>query len=380
VPAEKTTTTATTTSTTAAPTTTTTTAPPLAPAQPATATCPAIPARAEPDPDRPSYQLDLDVQLDRNVVTGREVVLFTPDLPTDRLVFRLWPNGPRPAQAGARLDVDAVYLGSGVPMRTERPDPTTLVVPLDDPLAAGETIEATVPFTLTLPGPVADRISRRGDSVRLGTFHPMLAWEPGVGWALEPPNALFAESTTAPVADWSVSVRAPEGLTVLAAGEHRDGRWYAEAMREFALAVGRFRIVDGQAGSPHPVPVTVAVETSLGDSEHAYLDLVVRSLTDFGVRFGPYPYPRYTLVLTPDLPGGIEYPSFVHQGRAPTTARRRTRSATSGSTASSATTKAATRGSTRAWRPTPKRGSSATWRRSWRATSRRQDAATPASP
>lgn len=306
-----------TTSTTAAPstaTTTTTTTPPLAPAQPATATCPAIPARVEPAADRPSYLLDLDVQLDQNVVVGRQIVRFTPDLPTDRLVFRLWPNGPRPSAAGARLDIDAVYLGSTAPVATEQPDATTLVVPLADPLAAGETIEATVPFRLTLPGPVNDRISRRGDSVRLGTFHPLLAWEAGVGWATEPPTALFAEATTAPAADWSVSVRVPDGLTVLAAGEHRHGRWYGEAMREFALSIGRFRVVEGQAGAPHPVPVTVAVESSMADSEHAYLDAVVRALTDFGVRFGPYPYPRFTLVLTPDLGGGIEYPSFVHQG------------------------------------------------------------------
>jgi hypothetical protein len=40
----------------------------------------------------------------------------------------------------------------------------------------------------------------------------------------------------------------------------------------------------------------------------------VRTLTDFGTRFGPYPSDRYTLVLTPDLKGGIEYPTFVHQG------------------------------------------------------------------
>lgn len=304
----------TTTTTTAAPTTTTTTTtPPLAPAVPATATCPPIPQRVEPAEDRPSYELDLDVQLDQNAVVGREVVRFTPDLPTDRLVFRLWPNGPRPSAAGARLDVDVVEVG-GEPAAIERPDATTLVVPLADPLDAGETIEASVPFRLTLPGPVSDRISRRGDSVRLGTFHPLLAWEPGVGWAMEPATALFAEATTAPVADWSVSVRVPEGLTVFASGEQRDGRWYGEAMREFALSVGRFRVVEGQAGAPQPVPVTVAVESSMGDDERAYLDTVVRSLTDFGVRFGPYPYPRFTLVLTPDLGGGIEYPSFVHQG------------------------------------------------------------------
>ncbi len=273
-----------------------------------------MPPRATPDPDRPSYRLDLRVDLAANAVEGRQVVRFTPDVATDRLVFRLWPNGPRPSAAGARLDVDAVYLGSSVPVPTERPDATTLVVPLDDPLPAGATIEATVPFRLTLPGPVNDRISRRGDTVRLGTFHPLLAWEPGVGWATEPATALFAESTTSPVADWSVSVTAPDGLTVLASGELRDGRYTASALREFALSIGRFRVAEGIAGAPHQVPVTVAVESGMSDDPAAYLSTVVRSMTDFGARFGAYPFERYTLVLTPDLSGGIEYPSFVHQG------------------------------------------------------------------
>ena len=300
-------TTTTTTATTAVPTTT------IA-GQPASATCPAVPVRATPDPDRPSYRLDLEVDLAGSTVTGRQVVRFTPDVVTDRLVFRLWPNGPRPSRAGARLDVDAVYLGSSVPVRTERPDATTLVVPLEDPLGAGETIEATVPFRLTLPGPVNDRISRRGDTVRLGTFHPLLAWEPGVGWATEPPTALFAESTTSPVADWSVSVTAPDGLTVLASGTQRDGRWTASALREFALSVGRFRLAQGIANAPQPVPVTVAVEGGMGDDPAVYLRTAIRSLEDFGTRFGAYPYDGFTLALTPDLSGGIEYPTFVHQG------------------------------------------------------------------
>lgn len=302
------TTTATTTTTTSTPVVTT------VPAQAATATCRALPARRLPDANRPSYQMDLRLDLERNVVEGRQVVRFTPDLATDRLVFRLWPNGPRSSAAGARLDVGEVYLGSSAPVPVERPDPTTLVVPLPDMIDAGESIDVTVPWTLTLPGPSNDRISRRGDTVRLGTFHPLLAWEPGVGWATEPATGLFAEATTAPIADYSVGISAPDGITALANGVPDGGRWRASAMRELAVSFGRFRIVEAVADAPSPVAVTVAVEGSMVDDERAFLDRVVRSLEDFGTRFGPYPYERFTLALTPDLGGGIEYPGFVHQG------------------------------------------------------------------
>ncbi|MDK3256324.1 hypothetical protein [Blastococcus capsensis] len=48
--------------------------------------------RAEPDPDRPRIALDLRLHDDRRTVTGTEAVTFTPDRPTDELVFRLVPN------------------------------------------------------------------------------------------------------------------------------------------------------------------------------------------------------------------------------------------------------------------------------------------------
>src|SRR5436305_11824827 len=55
--------------------------------------CPTVPTRAEPRADRTIYHLSVDVDLDHNQVTGTVDATFTPDLATDRLVFRLWPNG-----------------------------------------------------------------------------------------------------------------------------------------------------------------------------------------------------------------------------------------------------------------------------------------------
>ena len=57
-----------------------------------------------------------------------------------------------------------------------------------------------MPFRLRLPGDALDRLSRSGDSVRLGSFFPVLAWEPGVGWDTDPPTALLAEASSTPTA------------------------------------------------------------------------------------------------------------------------------------------------------------------------------------
>jgi hypothetical protein len=300
---------------TTAPTTTTTTSGfTTAGPQPAAPPCPAIPAARQPDPDRPRYTMDLDVRPDEGVVEGRLTVRFTPDLPTDRLVFRLWPNGPRGAADGSALEVGPVFLGATVPVPTERPNPTTLVVPLGTELPAGASVEATVPWTLTLPGPANDRIAHEGGAVRLGSFFPILAWEPGVGWAEEPPTGAFAEASTAPVADFSYAVQVPDGYQVLASGTLDRGRWVATAHRDVAVSVGRFRIVEGEAAAPQPVKVVVGVHEGLDEDPARYLDRVVRSLNDFGTRFGPYPYDSFSLAITPGLSGGIEYPGHVLQG------------------------------------------------------------------
>lgn len=306
----------TTTSTSTSPTSTTTAAPVVTTTPPVAAspTCPAIPARVAPRGDRARYVLDVDVRLAENAVVGRSEIRFTPDIPTDRLVLRLWANSPRTARLGAKLEVSGVAFGHG-PATIQQPDATTVVVPLGRELGAGQTIQFSVDWRLTLPGAVEDRISRSGDTVRLGSFHPILAWEPGVGWATAPPTALFAESSVSAPADFTLSVKVPDGLQVLASGV-ADGpsRFTSSAVPDVALSVGRFRLATGTARSGNGVAVTVGVAEGINESPETYLNKVIRSIEQFSQRFGAYPWPTYSLAITPVLRGGIEYPMHVLQG------------------------------------------------------------------
>src|ERR1051325_6127285 len=123
-------------------------------------TCPQPPALAVPRPDRPRYAVDVRVAPPFTTVSGRLSVTFTPSRPVRRVVFRLWP--------GTRLQVSGVH--------ATRPDPTTLVVPKR--LAPGSHVTIAMNWRLTLPRGHLDRIARFGDGVRLGTFFPLLAWDP----------------------------------------------------------------------------------------------------------------------------------------------------------------------------------------------------------
>ena len=299
-----------TTSTTAAIPTTTTTTLPVA----TRPSCPATPPRAAPAQDRPRYTLRVDLRPAESAASGDVSVRFVPDLPTDRLVFRLWPNGPRITAGGGRLDAGPVTVDGGQ-ARSEFPNPTTLVVPLGRMVPAGTAIQASMPWQLRIPGPIDDRVAKSGSGVRLGSFFPILPWEPGVGWALDPPSTAYAEAFTAPAADFTMSVTAPPGYTVLASGASDDrGTWTGIGMREVALSAGRFRVVEATANAPGPIPVTVGVDEDLGSSGQAFADKVVRSIEQFSRRYGPYPWPEYTLAITGALRGGVEFPGHVMQG------------------------------------------------------------------
>jgi hypothetical protein len=268
-----------------------------------------------PDPDRPRYRLRIVLRPEHGLVQGRLRVAFTPDLATDELVFRLWPNGPRQSRAGTRLEVGRVE-SDGRPLDTRLSGPTTLEVDPGPRLQPGDTIEVTLPWRLELPGPSFDRISADGTSLRLGSFFPLLAWQPGAGWLRDPPSMSLAETSTSPVADFDVALRLPPGIEALASGrEVSPGRWRAQAVRDFALATGRFDTATATARAPQPVRVTVGVDGAVGESPEPYRNAVVRALEALAKRYGPYPWPSFNLAITPWLAhAGIEYPGLVMQG------------------------------------------------------------------
>jgi hypothetical protein len=248
-------------------------------------------------------------------VDGNISVRFTPNRATQRLVFRLWPNGPRQLAEGARLTTGAPTNGAGGRLPTSRPDPTTLVV--HQPLRAGQSITVRLPWRLRVPRTGTDRIARFRNGVRLGSFFPILAWDPRRGWVTDPPTRILAEASTSPVADFDVRITAPAGARVLASGSPiRPGRWRATAVRDFALAAGRFKVVTGTAHAPNPVTVRVAVAGG-AQVPRDVLALTIRTLHELARRYGPYPWPSYTVVATPDLGAeGIEYPTLVYIGAA----------------------------------------------------------------
>jgi hypothetical protein len=293
-----------------------------APATPWTGSCPA--GRAAPDADRPVVDLAFSLDDDGRTVTGAERIVFTPDLPTAELVFQLVPNSPVPAAAGNRLTVDRVR-GADVTGGHYEPaaaaDPGgRYVLPLNRRLAAGESTEVRLDFTLELGQGAFDRVGTTDGVSWWASGAPLLAWEPGVGWARDPVVRLQGETATSPAADTHVSVEAPAAMTVLMTGAQAEptaaqaGRrtWTSTepAARDVSVAVGDFTTAQTTVEG---VRITSGVlGAGDGDARAAALaGATADAIAALSARFGPFPYRTLTVPQLPVPGGGIEYPSSI---------------------------------------------------------------------
>jgi hypothetical protein len=148
---------------------------------------------------------------------------------------------------------------------------------------------------------------------------PLLAWEPGVGWARDPFVDVSGETASSPVADVRLRVSAPERLTVLMTGDQDPpsepvaGRrtWTSEepVARDVSVAAGSFTTTERE--TPGGVRVTVGVLPDPELPADRLAEWTVQAITDLEQRLGPFPYRTLTVPLLPDYGGGIEYPSSI---------------------------------------------------------------------
>jgi hypothetical protein len=250
-------------------------------------------------------------------VTGTERVTFTPDLPTDRVVFRLWANAPNPRRYGGSSRVTRLAVDGKAVTFTASRDGTGVQAPLGRTAGPGTPLTVDLAFELTLPSGANERLGHRGGLAWFGSGFPLLAWERGRGWATEPATAAFAEAATSEtfrLADLAVDT-AP-GDVVLATGSagrtagrvrHRS----AEAVRDVVVAVGPFRTATADVGG---VPVTVGVAPGLPDDPGRLVGLHRAAIGGVSRRFGPFPYASLDVAVVPDLDGGVEFPAAILLG------------------------------------------------------------------
>jgi hypothetical protein len=274
--------------------------------------CPAVPAYPIL-PYLPHYRLNATITT-RGTVTGDEYVQFRAPRRTDRIVFRLWANAPVTRAGGARLAVRVTTMPTGARV-VRSSDLTTLTIRLARPLARNQVAVVEFDFTLNLPRPLGlYRLAHGPGFARLGSWFPLLALDAGGRWATDRPSVLAAETWVSPTAEFDVDLRTPPEWTVVATGTPSgNGRWHADAVRDFAVAAGRLQRVSTVALARKPVLVT-AVATDVTTAA-SFAHRAAAALEALAALYGPYPWPRYNVAVFEDLGrSGIEYPNIVFEG------------------------------------------------------------------
>ncbi|HEX2171020.1 MAG TPA: M1 family metallopeptidase [Dehalococcoidia bacterium] len=300
--------------------------------------------------DVASYQLQ--VRLDPEVKQVRGSGVITYQNPSDDTLsavwLRLYLNAFRSPETLWLREVDGTYrgvaydpqfpgwtrierlalAGTRTPLAVEPgdADETIVRVPLPEPLPPGGRLDLDVEWTAQLPRVFA-RTGFAGDFFLAGQWYPKLAVYDRGRWDTEPWHAnaeFFAD-----FGSYNLALTVPErfvtGSSGVPLGETANGdgtktvRYWADRRTDIVwTAWPHFRLVDRTvAAAGAPVQIELLLPAEELETAERHLTVAQAALDAFGTWYGPYPWPKLTLVVPPagaEGAGGMEYPGLVTTG------------------------------------------------------------------
>lgn len=334
------------------------------PAKPAPDAGPRPQAETPParSPRNASYAITARLDPASRTLTGDELLTWrnTSRRPADRLQFHLYYNAwrntrstwmrermrrepaivSRPAGDWGWLDltglrviprggtpVDALARARFIAPDDGNPDDRTVVeVPLDRPVAPGETINVQIGWASRVPR-TFDRTGAIGDFYFLGQWFPKMGVLEDAGW-----NTHQFHASTEFFADfgsYDVRLTVPRRWVVGATGVERerrddaDGttthRYTEDDVHDFAWTASPAFLertaTFEHAGLP-PVALRLLLQPEHAGQEERHFAAARAALASYGEWFGAYPYGHLTIVdpAWQSGAGGMEYPTLVTAG------------------------------------------------------------------
>ena len=282
--------------------------------------------------ERTAYKISAVLDTENMTVTAEMDVRYVngSEAELNELYFHLYPNayreGARFAPVSASDMTEAyphgkTYGGITVSEVTVAGEPCSWEIGGEDEnilmisgieLMPGGALDVGVNFTLALPE-TRNRFGHYDGKINLGNWYPIAAVYEDGKWRADPYYS-YGDPFYSEIADYSVTVTAPSGWEVAGTGSvtaamNGDSMTYsfnAEGVRDFALcASDKYTCTEGSAGD-----VTVRFYGTAPQAESG-LKTVCDAVETFSELFGEYPYDTLSVVVTPFLEGGMEYPSLV---------------------------------------------------------------------
>lgn len=268
-------------------------------------------------PARPLYVLNVTLDYKSGDVHAQQRIEFVN--PTGKSITEVKFNVPPARREGAVEFRDARIFGQGEALPFTLND-AVLTVQLPAPLAPDKAIALTFDFTFKVPlqevitGIGGDDTSRGPLSLTCGHWYVMLAPYRNDAWDT-PAYVPIGDPYTSELADYEVSILAPEGVVIAGAGdETRAGRLWRYSLnkaRVFAFAASDKFTVDQL--DQNGVSFIHYGYPEHGKYSEAVLNTAARAVDVFTRLYGPYPYKTLRIVST-GRQQGQEYSAMVGIG------------------------------------------------------------------
>jgi hypothetical protein len=223
------------------------------------------------------------------------------------------------------IEVDAARLEGVDLLRTAafNDDRTVMTLTLPSPLAPGATARVELGFHAQLPQVFARTGFWEGDFIMVGQWFPKISRYDDQGWHSWPfhANAEFYADFGA----YDVDITVPKSFVVGATGvlvrlqdqgDTKTEAYHADDVIDFAwTASPHYKTATRRAAQG--VEITLLYQPENQKYVGRYLTATEQSLKVYGEWYGPYPYPRVTVVDPPSKAtgaGGMEYPMLITAG------------------------------------------------------------------
>lgn len=243
----------------------------------------------------------------------------------------------RPEEDWGWIDVTQIRLGGSGPDLTSSiryiapddgntDDRTVMEIPLERPVAPGETIEVFIDWVSRVPRTFA-RTGTIGDFYFIAQWFPKIGVLEDTGWnthQFHSPTEFFADFGV-----YDVSLNVPDGWVVGATGTERerrdepDGttthRYYQEDVHGFAWTTSP-DFLERLATFEHPslpaVEMRLLLQPEHADQAERHFEATRAALKYYGEWYGAYPYGHITIVDPAWQSGaaGMEYPTLFTAG------------------------------------------------------------------
>lgn len=268
-------------------------------------------------PERPLYTLNVTLDFAGNVVRAQEIIEFRN--PTGMATEEIKFNVPPAHHPGIIKVTDARIFGQSQPLRWVLTD-TVLTVRLPGPLSGSDGIAMAFNFELTVPrqenvvGIGGDDSSRGAFSLTGGHWYIMLAPYRDGEWDT-PQWVPIGDPYTSDLADYEVSILAPEDVIIAGAGdEKREGRLWRYSLKQarvFAFAASDIYVTDTiEEDGVTFIKYSYPAHRKFAE---AVLYTAARAVKLYTELWGPYPYKTLRIVEI-DRTQGQEFSGMVGIG------------------------------------------------------------------